>query len=79
MLGTVRKIDSFKLQPCMITCKNIKHYIKEKFIGDLKNVPWGNVCAIDSVNEAYKIFDVYVKGIVDKHAPRIRKTVRGIL
>ena len=68
-----------KHQHRLITCRNFKHYDKEKFIGDLKNVRWGNVYAVDSVNEAYKIFEFYVKGIVDKHDPRIKKKVRGIL
>ena len=64
MVGTVRKINSLKLQPRLITCRNFKHYDKEKFIGDLKNVPRGKVYAIDNVNETYKIFEFHVKGIL---------------
>ena len=40
MVGTVRKLNSLKFQPRLITCRNFKHYDKEKFAGDLKNAPW---------------------------------------
>ena len=79
MVGTVREINSLNHRHRLNTCRNFKHYDKEKFIGDLKNVPRGNVYAIDSVNEAHQIFEFYVKGIVDKHDPRIKKKVRGVL
>ena len=62
----------------MITCRNFKHYDKEKFIGNPKNAPWGKVYTEDSVNESYKNFETIVKDIVDKHAPRIQKKIRGI-
>lgn len=53
MVGTVRKLNSSKLQPRLITCRNFKHYDKEKFIGDLKNAPWGKVYTENSANKAY--------------------------
>ena len=78
MVGTVRKLNSLKLQPRLITCRNFKNYDREKFISDLKTAPWGKVYTENSVNKAYENFESTVKGIVDKHAPRIKKKVRGI-
>ena len=49
----------------------------EKFIGNLKNAPWGKVYTEDSVKESYKNFETIVKDIVVKHAPRIQKKIRG--
>ena len=79
MEGTVHKLNHLKLQPRLIICRNFKHYDKEKFINDLENVPWGKVYTTDSANEAFTIFEFYVKGRVDKHALGITKKVRGIL
>ena len=78
MIGTVRKMHTFRLPPREIYCRNYRNYNKELFVKDLKSVPWEHVYNISDVNAAYNSFEAFVSDSVKKFAPMMKRKVRAI-
>ena len=77
MIGTVRKLNSLRFKIRVISCRNYKNYNSAKFNSDLKDAPWGQVYNAPDLDTAYDNFQSIVVESVEKHAPMIRKKVRG--
>ena len=78
MIGTVRKLNSLRFKPRVISCRNYENYNSAKFNSDLKDAPWGQVYNAPDLDTAYDNFQSIVVESVDKHSPMIRKKVRGL-
>ena len=78
MIGTVRKLNSLRFKPRVISCRNYKNYNSAKFNSDLKDAPWEQVYNAPDLDTAYDNFQSIVAESVEKHAPMIQKKVRGL-
>lgn len=78
MIGTLRKLNNFKVKPRVITCRNYKTHVKENFIEHLKNAPWDTVYNESEVENAYGNFEKILIAAVNKHVPLTNKRVRGL-
>ncbi|MEO0686083.1 MAG: hypothetical protein AAFY76_13850, partial [Cyanobacteria bacterium J06649_11] len=58
-------------------CRNCKSYDPNVMNEDFKQVNWLPVMTAPNVNIAVNIFNTIVKEIFDKHAPPIKKRVKG--
>ena len=77
MVGCIRKINTARFFPRTITCRNYKSYLPDNLIKDLQNVDWKPLYNIRNVNEALTFFNKILVSLADKHAPPIKKKVRG--
>lgn len=78
MIGTVRKLNSLRFKPRVISCRNYKSYNSVQFNRDLKDAPWGRVYNAPDLNKAYENFESVVAETVERHAPMIQMKVRGL-
>ena len=78
MVGTLRKLNNFKVTPRVIICRNYETYVKENFIEHLKNAPWDTVYNESEVENAYGNFEKILIAAVNKHVSLINKRVRGL-
>ena len=78
MIGTIRKMNSLKVKPRTITCRNYKNYNKEKLQQDLLNAPWEHVYKEQDAERAYNILESILVTVFDNIAPLIQKKVRGL-
>ena len=75
--GNVRKIDCKKFKPKQIYSRNISKYNKDAFQRDLKNIKWDEITTYDEINLAWDCFKNKLARVIDKHAPMVKKSVRG--
>ena len=78
LVGTVRKLNSLRFSPRLITCRNYKNYEKENLNKDVKEAPWNQVLKSHDAEIAYNTFESILTKVVDKHAPVTQKKVRGL-
>ena len=78
MIGTLRKLNILRLKPRVISCRIYKNCNSAKFNSDRKHAPWGQVYNAPHLDTAYDNFQSIVIESVEKHAPMIRKKVRGL-
>ena len=79
MVGCVRKINSAKFKPRLIKCRDYRKYNPKEMTEDLRKQNWYPGLNSSNVNEAWNKMKNIVLEVVDKHAPRIMKKVRGKL
>ena len=77
MVGCVRKINLAREAPRQITCRNYRNYDPEKLKEDLRNSDWLHVMNCVDVNEAWGYMKDMLSGVLNKHAPKIQKKVKG--
>ena len=77
MVVCTRKVNRFKFEPQTIKCRNYSHYNENDFCDDVKNINWTSLESINDVNSALNFFNTTLGEIFDKHAPIIRKKVKG--
>ena len=73
LVGTVRKLNSLRFSPRLITCRNYKNYEKENLNKDLKEAPWNQVLKSHDAEIAYNAFESILTKVFDKHAPVTQK------
>ncbi len=78
MVVAVRKINSCKLPPRTVECRDCSRYNSTAFCDDLAACNWDSVFETDDVNDAWLKWKDIFSNVCDKHAPRRKKLVRGI-
>ena len=78
MIGTVRKLNSLRFKPRVLSCRNYKNYNSAKFNNDLKDAPWGEAYNASDLEKANDNFESIVAESVEKHAPMVQRKVRGL-
>ena len=78
MIGTVRKLNSLRFNPRVLSCRNYKNYNSAQFNNDLKDAPWGGVYNASDLEKTYDNFEYIVAESVEKHAPMVQRKVRGL-
>ena len=79
MIGCVRKLHNHKYQPRTITCRNYANYDPVSFRNDLQCSNFEPVLNSSCVNEAWNFLKSVLKECIDKHAPTIKKRIKGKL
>ena len=74
----MRKLNSLRFSPRLITCRNFKNYEIENLNKDLRDAPWGQVLNSQDAETAYNAFENILTKFFDKHAPVTQKKVRGL-
>ena len=77
-MSTVRKLNSLRFSPLLITCRHYKNYKKENLNKDLKEAPWNQVLKPHDAEIAYNTFESILIKVFDKHAPVTQKKVCGL-
>ena len=78
LIGAVRKLNSLRFSPRLITCRNYKNYEKESLNEDLREASWDQVLKSQDAEIAYNAFESILTKVFDKHAPVTQKKVRGL-
>ena len=78
LIGINRKMNHKKFKPRKILTRDYSKYNCDNFRSDLKNLPWQKISNFDDVNSAWFHFKDLFTSVVDKHAPVIERTVRGL-
>ena len=77
MVGCVRKLNHLKYESKTIHCRNYKDYDPKTLQKDLQEQSWVTYYSFKEPNSAW----IYLKSILthlfDKHAPQIKKEVKG--
>ena len=74
LVGTVRKLNSLRFSPPLITCRNYKNYEKENLNKDLKEAPWNQALKSHDAEIAYNALESILTKVFDKHAPVTQKS-----
>ena len=77
LTGIVRRINCKNFKPRQIYSRNFSKYNKDAFQRDLKNIKWDEITAYDEINLAWDCFKNKLARVIDKHAPMVKKSVRG--
>ena len=78
MLIVVRKINTNKLPPLTIECRNFSNYGQQVFCEDLENCCWNDVLNEKESSSAWMKWKRLFLSVCNKHAPVRRKIVRGV-
>ena len=54
-----------------------KHYSKEAFLADLRNVDWNSVDEIPDINTAVNYWNKLFSDVAERHAPTKRTRIKG--
>ncbi|PFX13381.1 RNA-directed DNA polymerase from mobile element jockey [Stylophora pistillata] len=74
----VTKINALKYVSKIIECQDYINYSHEQFCESLSQINWDPVKHASNVNNALDLFNDTFKEQCDRHAPLIKKKVRGI-
>ena len=74
----VRKINAMKYAPKIIECQDYRNNSLEEFCESLSQINWDPVRHASDVNNAFDLFNDIFKEQCDRHAPLIKKKVRGV-
>ena len=77
LVGMIMKKNNRKFKPRTIYTRNFAKYNEANYKADLRHLDWKNVTQESNVNKAWDIFKSLWKSVIDKHAPLIKKRVRG--
>jgi hypothetical protein len=77
MVACIRKKNYQKFNPRVTTSRTYKNYNPLKMNEDFSKVDWKDVYNESDVNKAVELFNTILLTIFNKHAPVIKKTVRG--
>eukprot|EP00794_Sanderia_malayensis_P006539 gene6539-7278_t len=79
MIACVRKLHNIKQKPKEIYCRNYSRYNPESFCEDLESQNFDQIISAASVNTALKLFNAILTQCIDKHAPFVKKRIKGRL
>ena len=77
LIGVIVKKNNRKFTHRTILKRNFSKYNEESFQEDLNGLPWQNVTKEINVNKAWNIFKHLLTEVINKHAPMVKKKVRG--
>ena len=77
LVGMIMKKNNRKFKPRTIYTRNFAKYNEANYKADLRHLDWKNITQESDVNKAWDIFKSLWKSVIDKHAPLIKKRVRG--
>ena len=77
LIGCIRKMNSFRYQPEVITCRDFKNYDVNAINSELLNADWNNVYNSQSVNTAFSRLKEILLNTLNRYAPIVKKTVKG--
>ena len=66
---SILKLKLPKLAPIYVTARSYKHYVPERFVNYLWQIPRFENALIDDVNDKLEHFDVNFSTVLDRHAP----------
>ena len=78
LVVAVSKLNSLRLSPHLIKCRNYKNYDIESLNKDLRDPPWGQVFKSKDAEIAYNALDSIFTKVFENHAPVMQKRVRGL-
>ena len=74
---SVRKISHRNMPFRTITCRDYSKYNHTVLARDIENYDWNPVYTETNVNIALNYMEQGLTSIIDRHAPKIRKCVKG--
>lgn len=78
MVYCVIKAGVPKVPPRFIEYRSYKHYDKNLFLQDLRNVDWQPVYDFDDVNDAINTWCNLYTNVADQHAPTKKQRIKGL-
>ena len=79
LIACVRKMHNIKQKPREINCRNYSKYNPASFCEDLETRNLDRIYSATSVNAAVKMFNNILSQSIDKHAPFVKKRIKGRL
>ena len=79
MIGCVRKLNNIKQPSRDIRCRNYTNYNPVSFCGDLKHENFNQLYSETCIKSALEKFNRGVSQCIEKHAPVVKKRVKGRL
>ena len=79
MIGCVWKLNNIKQPSRDIRCRNYTNYNPVSFCGDLKHENFDQLYSETCINSAIEKFNHGVSRCIEKHAPVVKKRVKGRL
>ena len=77
LTGTLRKLNTRKFEPRKVFVRNYSNYDTQIYRTDSNNIPWNNLIAERDLNKAWSLFKSALITVIDKHAPMVKRYVRG--
>ena len=77
LIRCIRKMNSFRYQPEVITCRDFRNYDIKAINSELLNADWNNVYNSQSVNTAFSRLKEILLKTLNRYAPIVKKTVKG--
>ena len=77
LIGCIRKMNTFRYQPEVITCRYFKNYDVSAINSELLNADWNNVYNSQSINTAFSRLKEILLNTLNRYAPIVKKTVKG--
>jgi len=62
-----------------ITCRDYSKYNHEELSRDIENHDWNNFYSMNNVNFAWNYLRQTLTSIIDRHAPLVKKRIKGRL
>ena len=77
LVYAVRKNKLSRPKAREIEYRSMRHFNKDEFLDDLRNVPWGTAYIYEDVDDLWHHWAKLYNEVLDKHAPLKKKRVRG--
>ena len=77
LIGLIRKMNCKIYKPGTVITRNYAKYNKYLFRQELKGMPWYKVTSNIDLNTAWNCFKTMFSAAIDKHAPMVKRSVRG--
>ena len=77
LIGCIRKMNSFRYQPEVITCCDFKNYDVNAINSELLNANWNNVYNSQSVKAAFSRLKEILLNTLNRYIPIVKKTAKG--
>ncbi len=79
LIACVRKMHNMKQKPREISCRNDSKYNRASFCEDLESRNFDHIYSAVSINAPLKMFNKILTQSMDKHAPFVKKRIKGRL
>jgi len=77
LVYAVRKNKLSRPKAREIEYRSMRHFNKDEFLDDLRNVPWGTAYIYEDVDDLWDHLAKLYNEVLDKHASLKKKRVRG--
>ena len=71
----ILNIRKQKFEPRYKMIRNEKNFDRDKFLNDIKTIPFSTVYAVDNANEKLEIFNELFLSCLNEHTPLIRQKI----